>query len=203
MASSARAALGFSVHTGWAAAVAVTRAAGSDLELLQRRRIELLPVAASSRPDAAFVYHAARKLPLVAAEALVRETEQRARTAAAEALDAVVAALRAAGYAVVAASVITGKKRPPRELPAILGSHAAIHAAEGELYRSVLRAASEQLRLGVLEVPAVELAARAAEALGMPADAVPGLLVGLGRALGPPWTADHKAATLAAVVALG
>lgn len=55
----------------------------------------------------------------------------------------------------------------------------------------------------MLQVPGPELVRRAARALGLSKDEVPGFLTQLGRPLGPPWTADHKAATLAAVLALG
>jgi len=77
-----------------------------------------------------------------------------------------------------------------------------VHAAEGALFRAVIRGASEDLGLRVLQVPAPELVRRAARALGVPKEEVPDLLTRIGRPLGPPWTADHKAATLAAVLAL-
>jgi phosphoserine phosphatase len=54
----------------------------------------------------------------------------------------------------------------------------------------------------VLQVPGDELVQRAAKTLGLATAKVPDLLTRLGRELGPPWTADHKAATLAAVLAV-
>jgi hypothetical protein len=200
-AESRDAALGFSVHTGWALMVAVAREK-SSIVVLDRRRIEMLPAPDSPRRESPFVFHAAQELPLEAARELVQATEQRARSGAIEAIGTAIDAIRTAGHAVVGASVITAKKAPPSSLEAILRSHASIHAAEGELYRSVIRGASEDLGLPVLRVPAPDLVQRAASALALPRADVPAFLTDLGRGLGPPWTADHKAATLAAVLAL-
>lgn len=200
-AESRGAALGFSVHTGWALMVAVAREK-SSIVVLDRRRVEMLPVPDSPRYEPPFVFHAAQELPLEAARELVTATEQRARSGAIAAIGAAIDAIRTAGHAVVGASVITAKKAPPSSLEAILRSHASIHAAEGELYRSVIRGASEDLGLAVLRVPAPDSVQRAASALALPRAKVPAFLTDLGRGLGPPWTADHKAATLAAVLAL-
>ena len=72
----------------------------------------------------------------------------------------------------------------------------------GALFRAVIRGASEDLGLRVLQVAAPELVRRAARALGVTNEEVPELLTRIDRLLGPPSTADHKAATLAAVLAL-
>ncbi|HSP19559.1 MAG TPA: hypothetical protein VLQ79_08595 [Myxococcaceae bacterium] len=194
--------MGFSVHTGWAAMVAVARRGGA-LVVVDRRRVEMLPVPEAPRYEPPFVFHAAQELSLDAAEHLVHATEQRARSGALEAIGAALEGIRTAGHEVVGASVITGKTAPTTSLAAILRSHAAIHAAEGELYRSVIRCASEDLGLPVLQVPAPELVPRAASALELGRGEVPGFVTDLGRALGPPWTADHKAAALAAILVLG
>ena len=98
--------------------------------------------------------------------------------------------------------IITAREGRERSLEEILQSHTLIHAAEGTLFRSVIRSASEELGLRVLQVPAPELVQRAARALGRPKDEVPAFLAQVGRPLGPPWTADHKAASLAALLAL-
>ena len=195
-------ALGFSVHTGWAALVAVSRSA-SPMAVLDRRRVGMLPVPATPRQDAyPYVFHAAREFPLEEAERFVRLAEQEARTKAREALGAAIEDLRGAGHHVVGSAVITAKEGPPRSLEETLRSHTLVHAAEGALFRSVIRGASEDLGLAVLQVPAPELVGRAARALGLSKEKVPGFLQRVGRELGPPWTADHKAASLAAVLAL-
>jgi len=195
-------ALGFSVHTGWAAMVAVTRSGGS-VRVLDRRRVGMLPVPPTPRQDAyPYVYHAARELPLDDAGRFVRLAEEEARSRAREVLGGAVRELRAAGEEVLASAVITARESPQRALEEILKSHTLVHAAEGALFRSVIRGASEDLGLPVLQVPAPELVERAARALGLARGKVPGYLAHLGKELGPPWTADHKAASLAAVLAL-
>jgi hypothetical protein len=201
--SSSRAvALGFSVHTGWAALVAVSRM-GSSLAVLDRRRVGMLPVPVTPRQDAyPYVFHAARELPLPDAERFIRKAEDEARARAREELAAAVHGLHAGGHRVTECAIITARKSPALPLEEILRSHTLVHAAEGALFRAVIRGASEDLGLRVFQVAAPELVRRAAQALGLPKDEVPQFLTQLGRPLGPPWTADHKAATLAAALAL-
>jgi len=195
-------ALGFSVHTGWAALVAIARS-GKSLAVADRRRIGMLPVPLTPRQDAyPHVFHAARELSLSHAAEFVRKAEDEARSRARDELRTAVEALHAAGHRVVGSAIITAREAPSRSLEEILQSHPLVHAAEGTLFRAVIRGASEDLGLGVLQVPAPELVQRAARALGLPKGEVPEFLTQLGRPLGPPWTADHKAATLAAVLAL-
>ena len=195
-------ALGFSVHTGWAALVAIARP-GPSLAVLDRRRVGMLPVPLTPRQDAyPHVFHAARELPLADAERFIRKAEDEARARAREELRAVVETLRAGGHRVLGSAVITAREAPSRSLEETLQSHTLIHAAEGTLFRAVIRAASEDLGLDVLTIPGPELVRRGARALGLSKDEIPGFLTQLGRPLGPPWTADHKAATLAAVLAL-
>jgi hypothetical protein len=197
------AALGFSVHTGWAAMVAIARS-GSTLSVLDRRRVGMLPISATNRPEASpHVYHAARDLPLEDARALLRIVEDDARSKAREALEAAITQIQGTGHRVVGSAIITAREGPRRALEEILQSHPLIHAAEGALFRAVLRATSEELGLRVIQIPGPELVNRAAGALGLPKGKVPAFLTQVGRPLGPPWTADHKAASLAAVLALG
>jgi len=196
-------ALGFSVHTGWAALVGIARSGGANLTVLDRRRIGMLPVPLTPRQDAyPHVFHAARELPLADAERFIRKAEEEARVRARDELATAVEGLRAAGHRVLEGAIITGRESPSRALEEILQSHTLVHAAEGALFRAVIRGASEDLGLRVLQVPAPELVRRAARALGVLNEEVPELLTRIGRPLGPPWTADHKAATLAAVLAL-
>jgi len=195
-------AFGFSVHTGWAALVAVSRG-GSSLTVLDRRRVGMLPVPLTPRQDAyPYVFHAAREMPLADAERFIRKAEDEARARAREELGAAVESLHAGGHRVVESAIITARESPSRSLEETLQSHTLVHAAEGALFRAVIRGASEDLGLKVFQVPAPELVRRAARALGLPKDEVPEFLAQLGRPLGPPWTADHKAATLAAALAL-
>ena len=162
--------------------------------ILDRRTIEMI---AGHNPEAPpFVYHAARKLPLAAAERFVRETaklaESRARAALSAALD---------GYEVSAVAIITGAAPRASTLEAILANHSAVHAAEGALYRGAIARACAAHKIRVLEIPKRELPARAARALGIAVDELPERLAAIGRAAGRPWAEDQKDALLAAVSA--
>lgn len=189
-------AIGMRPHTGWAAVVALA-GPPSGPEVVARRRIDM-----ATTFDEGAVYHVGRELPLPRAEALLRSSEERflrlARTALADLADE----LRAGGCEPVASAVVSGGGRPLPPLQAILRSHPLVHAAEGELYRQVLLRASEECRLPVQRVPAKELPALAARALGVTPERLGARLAALGRAAGRPWARDQKESALAAWIAL-
>ena len=190
-----RAALGFSVHTGWAILVAVSGPAASAA-VIDRRRIEMMPHRDAKRPR--FVYHAAQKLPRAAAERLVRESTEMSWKNAAAAIRAAVEALRTTGYDVVANGIIVGNKRLEAALDTILQSHALIHTAEGQLFRDAIGRASEALAIPVTEVGAKELEPRAAKALRLSDAGLTAHVARIGGAAGRPWSKDHRQACLAA-----
>jgi hypothetical protein len=124
-------------------------------------------------------------------------------TAAAEAaLGRMVAACEDLGLHVTALGLAARAPRPAPRLEEILKSHALIHSAEGDFYAGVWSAAMKRLGL-----PAARLSeAEALEALaGGPAGDAGDIgerLKEMGRALGPPWTAEERAAAAAAWAAL-
>ena len=124
-------AIGFSIHTGWAAAVAV---AGPKFTLLARKEILL----ADEEHDARFVYHVGADHPEHAA-AIVRKAAEIARKRAAEALRGVIAEL--GGKRLVAA--LPPPRKPPPELATVLKSHTLIHSAEGALFTQAVAAGAE------------------------------------------------------------
>jgi hypothetical protein len=133
-------------------------------------------------------YHAVESMELAEARAFLDRTERGAVEMAAESVKAAVARLAADGYRVTRAAVLMGSGKPLPELAKILAAHPLIHTAEGVFYRNVLRAACERCGLGVAGVKEKELpAALVARASAM------------GKALGPPWTMDHKLAAAAAL----
>jgi hypothetical protein len=189
------AALGFRAHSGWAALVAVAGNAPEPAALM-RRRVEL------SRRTPRQPFHAAEGQAFAAAEDLVHRAESEAADLAEGAVREAVAELRAGGHAPVAGGLLLAAGRPLPGLREILASHALIHAAEGELFRDVLRRASRRCGLVVVEVGERELEERAARSLRRPAKAIQARLAEWGKALGPPWTQDEKRAALVAWVAL-
>ena len=190
------AALGFRSHSGWAALVAVAGPA-AEPAVVVRRRVEL------SRRTPRQPFHAAEKRPFAAAEGLIRRATDEATTLAERAVEEAIAELRAAGHEPVAAGLVLAAGRPLPGLRDVLASHALIHAAEGELFRDVLRQASRRCGLRVTEVRERDLEERAARSLGRSAAELARRLAEWGKALGPPWTQDEKRAALVAWLALG
>jgi hypothetical protein len=190
-------ALGFKGRIGRAAVVAV--AARSDgLEVVAKRRLDL----ATTFEEGA-VYHVAQELPLAKASAMISAAAKKFERDAGKLVAALLEELTRATHHVDVAGIIWGSPKPLPRIETILKSHALIHSAEGELYRSVFAKACEAFGLRVVRVPSKELEARARAALGVSGAALVERLAALGKASGRPWAADQKQSTLAAMVALG
>jgi hypothetical protein len=184
--------LGLRTHSGWAALVAVGGSAPAPA-VVDRRRIEM-----ADDPRARQPYHAAEDLPPVRAAALLARFAHRARERAVAGLGDALGDLRAKGYEVVGALVLTASGRPLPALESVLASHALIHTADGEHFRDALASASGQHRLSVTRIPEKELLARAEAALRRPARELQAVVTAWGKALGPPWTQDQKLSALGA-----
>jgi hypothetical protein len=190
-----KAALGFRAHSGWAALVAVVGPLPEPVAVV-RRRVEL------SRESPRQPFHAAEERPFSEAEELIRHATGEATALAQRAVQEAVAELRASGHEPVASGLLLAAGRPVPGLREILASHALIHAAEGQLFRDVLREASRRSGLRLAEVRERELEERAARSLRRPPAELQRRLAGWGKALGPPWTQDEKRAALVAWLAL-
>jgi hypothetical protein len=171
-------ALGFRLHTGWAALVAV----GEDHKLHLRRRVELLD---NSIPR--FVYHAAAEMPLADAEALIHQAETVALDHAHRAIAAAIKTTPA-----IACGVAIGSGKLPSDLPAILRSHALIHSSEGALFQNAVIAAAKQHGLKVTATREKGLWAGLSPALRSRIEE-------MRSDFGPPWTVDQKIATAVAL----
>jgi hypothetical protein len=193
-----RAALGFRMHTGWAALVAVAYRPGK-IEILLRRRLELLP-ADGSIPR--FVYHTAAEMDGRKSATLVKDAAAASNKTARAALKEIVEMLRRLDVSVEAAAVPVGSTKIPAELARILAAHPLIHAAEGALFRQSVTHACQSCGLKILSVREREVLPRAAEACGSDLAQFSESLNGLRVAVGPPWGADQKTATAAALLAL-
>jgi hypothetical protein len=177
-----RAAFGLRAHSGWAALVAAGESA-----VVERSSIQLADAAVPGFPQP---YHAAELLPPDAAGCLIDRCVECARELAGQSLRDAIGGLRARGYQVVACGLLTASGRALPSLAEILGSHALLHAAEGEMFRDALRYGAARCGL-----PVVELRERDARAqLEKVND--------FGRDLGPPWREDQKLAAVAALHAL-
>jgi hypothetical protein len=193
-----RATFGFSVHTGWAAMIAVAGPPKAPT-IVDRRLFEMM----GDDPDKPrFVYHyAAERLELPAAERFVREAVEQSRSHALAALEAALVELGKKNYDVVASGIVVGNKPLKAALADILRSHSLIHTAEGELFRVAVKSASERLKIPVTEIRARDLESQAAKVLGVPAAKVPERLAAIGRAAGKPWGKDQKDSFLVAMLA--
>ena len=183
-----RTALGFRAHSGWAALVAVAGTIDA-LRVLERRRIV---IADPEMPGSKQPYHAAAELSFPQAEMLVRRAIESSRALALEVMSATVKALRSQGHEVAGCGVLLGSGKALPGLEKVLGSHALIHTAEGEMFRDVLVWAAKECHLPVVGVREKGLDASSLQRIGS-----------LGKLIGPPWTQDQKYATVAALMTLG
>jgi len=192
-----RVVIGFSCHTGWAAAVAIA-GPGDAPRVAAKGRVTMATTFATGA-----VFHAGQGLPLAEAESFIRESEARFTGAARSAIEAFVDSLRDGGLVPVASVVVAGgAARPLPALEAILRSHPLVHSAEGDLYRRVIARASEACALPVTLVPARDLASRVAAAARLSEERVLSILAEAGKASGRPWAKDQKDAALAAWLGL-
>ena len=108
------------------------------------------------------------------------------------------------GASIVAltAGLLLASGRPLPGLAKILASHALIHTADGVHFRDALTTAAKGLPLEVTAIPEREVEARTAAKAGVSAEEMRLRIVGLGKALGPPWTQDQKLAALAGLLTL-
>ncbi|HJS99491.1 MAG TPA: hypothetical protein VJ756_10385 [Terriglobales bacterium] len=190
--------LGFRVHSGWGAMVALARESGG-WQVLERRRINVVDgkIAGHSQP-----YHFAREQPLAEAKKHVARCAAASMRLAEVALQEVVEKL-SRQHRVRGAAVLLSSGRPMPELERILASHPLIHTAEGEFFRKVFSEACEALGIPVTGIREKELAERAQAVFKKSAATLPAELAAAAKHLGPPWSQDQKAAALAAAVVLG
>jgi len=147
-------------------------------------------------------FHAAEPMPIVKAEAFLKRCTQSTQLLAIDALRDCIAKLKNDGHEVCACGLLSAAGRVPDSLAAILASHAAIHAAEGEFYRAAVAHACYVLNLPLARVREKEVMDIAAQAIGVTPAAITNKIAALGKQIGPPWSADQKLAALAAWVAL-
>lgn len=192
------AALGVRMHSGWGVLVAVSGDAAS-MELADRRRIV---VTDPGTPGGKQPYHHAVELPPRDAERYLAECVAMSERLAVAEIDAAVRELAVRGYRVTGAAVLIASGHPLPPLPHILASHPLLHTAEGEFFRRAVIAACERSRVAVTMIRERELDERVTARFGRTATHVRRHVSTMGRPFGPPWTADHKSAALAASLVL-
>lgn len=193
-----RAALGFKLHIGWAALVAI---AGKPckLEVLLRTRIELLP-GDDSIPR--FVYHKASELPLKQAADLVQHGKDAAKETAGAAVKEAIKHLKSSGFAVEAAGIPSNSRQLPSDLAAILNAHPLIHTAEGILFQQAAASACKSNKLVVVSVRERDIWAEAATVWAVSEASLREEIDDLRVSVGAPWGGDQKTAAVLALRAL-
>lgn len=186
--------IGFSPHSGWAAMVVLGGSAAAP-ELVARSRFLLIDEhdAESKQP-----YHAVEFLCVEEATGRLDGYLAVATRLAHDAIRAQSEQLKERGIIIKSVGIVDSSSRKQVSLPAILASHALIHAADGDHFRNALFVAAEQCRLRVCRIPAKGLEAHAGKYLRLPPKRMIETVNKLGLGKGPPWGADQKKAALLA-----
>ena len=192
------AALGFRVHSGWAALVAITLDQGFPQVLLRQRPHLVTTFTFEFRQP----YHTAEKGTVPEALSVISHARSDARRLAYQAVRSAEASLEERGYEVCCSGLLLASGKPLPALSQILASHALIHTADGELFREALLHASMRCRLKVAAVKEKDLPDESANALHLDRDEIVRRVANLGSALGPPWSQDEKLAALVAWLSL-
>ena len=192
------AAVGFRVHSGWAAAVVLCGPVDSPV-VVDRRKIQLVKIFTYAYRQP---YHTAEKMPREDAVKFIRNVQSEAKRLAVSSLRSLQSHLPEGDFKIVRGALLLASGRALPGLDTILSSHALIHTADGELFRASLRAACAASDLPLECVREKELFAPASKLLGVQPAALKRRVAALGKTLGPPWSQDEKLAALAAWLTL-
>jgi hypothetical protein len=193
------AAVGFRVHSGWAAAVVLCGPVDAPV-VVDRRKIQLVKIFSYAYRQP---YHTAEKMPRPDVIKFIRNVQSDAKRLAISSLRSLQADLAEGDFKIVRSALLLASGRALPELAKILASHALIHAADGELFRDSLRAACGVCDFPVEGIREKELfAAASLKALGVQLATLKRRVAELGKAIGPPWSQDEKFAALAAWLTL-
>lgn len=193
-----RAAIGFRVHSGWAAMVVVSLEKGEPV-VLERRKLLLVKTFSYTFRQP---YHTAEKMPIRDAAKFVRDVENESRELALAGIRSQREELEKLDYKLFGCGLLLASARKLPEFEKILASHALIHTADGELFRHSIRLACSRAKLPLRAIKERDLLAEAANRLKKRSEFLNRKVTALGKSLGPPWTQDEKLATLAAWLAL-
>jgi len=198
VAQSKQAALGFRVHSGWAAVVAVCVEKGSPV-VLAKQRVHLVDTFTYEFRQP---YHTAEKMLLGQAREFIARMQAEARRLAYGAIRELASRTQEQGMKLTRCGLLLASGRPLPVLEKILASHALIHTADGELFREALLHASKRFGLKEFTVKEKELLDSAGQIFRAKPKELLRRVTELGRAFGAPWSQDEKFATLAAWLAL-
>lgn len=192
------AAVGFRVHSGWAAVVVVWLEKGAPV-VLDRQRAHLVKTFSYTFRQP---YHTAEKMPLAEARKFVAQAQTEARELAYRAVHEMQSSLENLKINLTRGSLLLASGRPLPELEKILASHALIHTADGELFREAIVHGCTRCGLKMERIKERELLESAGRALHLKPAELVRTATALGKPFGSPWSQDEKLATLAAWLVL-
>src|SRR5580698_899776 len=192
------AALGFRVHSGWTALVALSLEDGLPRVLLRERPHLVKTFTYEFRQP----YHTAEKRPPAEARDVIAHAQADARRLAYQTIHSAQTNLQSQGYELKCCALLLASAKPLPALPQILASHPLIHTADGELFREALLHASKRCGVETFTAKESGLVETASEALRLPSEELVRRLATLGSELGPPWAQDEKFAALVAWLSL-
>lgn len=193
-----KAAVGFRVHSGWAAMVAASLENGIPV-ILSRQRLQMVKIFSYKFRQP---YHTAERMRGEDSARFIREVRKEAEQLAYCGLRALKEELEAKGYRMDCSALLLASGKLLPDLEKILQSHALIHTADGELFRVVLRDASTRCGLRLACTKERDLLKECSEVFFTKPPELLQRVTALGRPLGAPWSQDEKFATLAAWLAL-
>lgn len=189
-----RAAIGFTVKSGWASAVLLAGSATAP-RVVESRRVDLSD---PRIPESRQPYHAAFGTARDTGPELSRLIAAVKRFGRQSVTDAI-RHYQMLGHPVRGAGVVVGSVIDPTR---IANDHIRIHALEGQLFRGVVQDAAARSRLSCSIWRERDLHALATAMLKRPEAALRDTLAALGREVAGPWRAEQKAAALAAWLVL-
>lgn len=193
-----QAAVGFRVHSGWAAVVAVWLEKGAPV-VLDRKRAHLVKTFSYTFRQP---YHTAEKMPLAEAREFVAQVQTEARELSHRIIHEMQSSLENLKISLTRGSLLLASGRALPDLEKILASHALIHTADGELFREAIVHGCARCGLKTERIKEKELLETAKETLREQPAALLKHIAEMGKAFGSPWSQDEKFATLAAWLAL-
>ena len=193
-----RAAVGFRVHSGWAAVAAVCVEKGAP-RVVARRRVHLVETFTYRFRQP---YHTAEKLAVVEARGFVAGVEKESQELAYGAIRGMQSELQRQGMELARCALLMASGRPLPSFENILASHALIHTADGELFREAISCAATRSGLETVKIREKELLESGRRTLRIQPAALLRRVTELGKPFGSPWSQDEKFATLAAWLAL-
>ncbi len=193
-----QAAVGFRVHSGWAAAVAVSLEKGEPV-VLARQRVHLVETFTYEFRQP---YHTAEKMLIGQAREFIARMQGEARRLAYRAIRELASRTQEQGVKLTRCGLLLASGRPLPALEKIVASHALIHTADGELFREALLHAGARCGLVDFRIREKELLDRAENVLRLKSAALLRRVTELGRPFGSPWSQDEKFAALTGWIAL-